>query len=132
MPESAWSAPVRFAEVDQQGVVFNSHYLTYCDEAFAAFLAQRSTAVLDLVAFSARVRLVTSTLTWIRAATWGDLVDVEVRCERIGATSLSVSFAVRVGDQACCDVTTTYVLVDERGAPVPLPDAVRAALVSAQ
>ena len=28
-----WSAPVRYAECDGQGVVFNSHYLLYADEA---------------------------------------------------------------------------------------------------
>ena len=32
MPE-VWSAPVRFVECDQQGVVFNAHYLTWADEA---------------------------------------------------------------------------------------------------
>jgi acyl-CoA thioester hydrolase len=29
----AWSAPVRYAECDQQGVVFNANYLAYADEA---------------------------------------------------------------------------------------------------
>lgn len=132
MSESAWTAPVRFVEVDQQGVVFNSHYLTYCDEALAAFLAQRSSAALDLVAFSSQLQLVTSTLTWVRAARWGDLLDVDVRCDRIGRTSLTVSFAIRVRAQPCCDVRTTYVLVDEHGAPAPVPHTLRAALVPAE
>jgi acyl-CoA thioesterase FadM len=40
-----WSAVVRFAEVDGQNVVFNSHYLTYCDEAMSAFCATRGMPV---------------------------------------------------------------------------------------
>jgi hypothetical protein len=28
----------RYAEIDQQGVVFNGHYLTWFDEAFTGFL----------------------------------------------------------------------------------------------
>ena len=32
MPQ-VWSSPVRFVECDQQGVVFNAHYLTWADEA---------------------------------------------------------------------------------------------------
>ena len=28
-----WSSPVRYVECDQQGVVFNAHYLTWADEA---------------------------------------------------------------------------------------------------
>ena len=48
-----WSAPVRYAEVDQQGIVFNSHYLLYCDEAMDAYCADRG-----LRDFAALVRLV--------------------------------------------------------------------------
>jgi len=29
----AWSSPVRYVECDQQGIVFNAHYLTWADEA---------------------------------------------------------------------------------------------------
>ena len=58
-PMTTWTAPVRYAEVDGQGVVFNSHYLLYCDEAMAAFCRER-----DLIAVADRVQLVTSTLTW--------------------------------------------------------------------
>ena len=34
----SWSAPVRYAECDGQGVVFNSHYLLYADEALTGML----------------------------------------------------------------------------------------------
>ena len=33
---ATWSAQVRYAEVDQQGLVFNAHYLTWADEACTA------------------------------------------------------------------------------------------------
>ena len=36
-----WSAPVRFVECDQQGVVFNAHYLIWADEAVNAWWAAR-------------------------------------------------------------------------------------------
>ncbi len=35
---SAWSAPVRYAECDMQGIVFNAHYLLYADEALTGLL----------------------------------------------------------------------------------------------
>lgn len=122
-PATTWSAPVRYAEVDQQGVVFNSHYLLYCDEALSAFCAERGPAGL-----AQDVRLVSSTLTWSGSARWGDVVTVDAQCSRIGRTSFTMTFAVRVGSRDCCRVETTYVHTDASGTPVPLDDAMRAAL----
>lgn len=120
---STWSAPVRFAEVDQQGVVFNSHYLLYCDEAMGAFCAQRG-----LDDFVALVRLATSTLTWSGPARWGDLIEVDVHCREVGRTSATLAFEVRAGGRPCCRVETVYVHADERGRPREVPEDVRAAL----
>ena len=114
-----WSAPVRYAEVDQQGVVFNSHYLTYCDEAMAAFCRER-----DLLDVAERVHLVASSLTWRSPAHWGETIDVGVRCDRIGRTSFGLRFAISVGTRVCCEVETTYVLMSG-GSPSLIPDQVR-------
>ncbi|MEO6887066.1 MAG: thioesterase family protein [Jatrophihabitantaceae bacterium] len=124
MTSSVWSAPVRFAEADQQGIVFNAHYLTYCDEAMGAFVTAR-----DLLAFAEDIRLVTSTLTWTASARWGELVEVDVRCERVGRTSLVIAFDVRAGGHPCCQVTTTYVHTNRTGSPQPIPEEICAALV---
>lgn len=118
-----WSAPVRYAETDQQGVVFNSHYLLYCDEAMGAFCLNRG-----LVDFVQLVRLKTSSLTWHTAATWGDTVDVDVTCTQVGRTSAALHFEVRVGELRCCTVETIYVYADHAGVPQEISDADRRAL----
>ncbi|MDT4914532.1 MAG: acyl-CoA thioester hydrolase [Pseudonocardiales bacterium] len=120
---STWSAPVRYAEVDQQGVVFNSHYLLYCDEAMGAYCEQRG-----LREFVELVRLVSSTITWTGPARWGDVIDVDVTCPRVGRTSATLAFDLRAGGRRCCTVETTYVYADVAGAPQPIPDDVRTAL----
>ncbi|PZS26892.1 MAG: acyl-CoA thioesterase [Pseudonocardiales bacterium] len=119
---STWSAPVRYAEVDQQGVVFNSHYLLYCDEAMSAFCAGRG-----LLKLAERVHLVASTLTWRSPARWGEVVDVTARCTSVGTSSFAMHFELAVGERMCCLVETTYVLAED-GRPAPLPDEVRAPL----
>jgi acyl-CoA thioester hydrolase len=124
-PGPVWSAPVRYAEVDQQGVVFNSHYLLYCDEAMGAFCEQRG-----LRQFVELVRLVSSTLTWTGPARWGDVIEVDVRCTRVGRTSATLAFALRAGGRPCCAVETVYVYADAAGTPAPVPDAVRNALTA--
>jgi acyl-CoA thioester hydrolase len=119
-----WSAPVRYAEVDQQGVVFNAHYLLYCDEAMGAFCIQRG-----LQDFVELVRLVTSTLTWSGPARWGDVIEVDVECTKIGRTSATLAFDLRAGGRPCCGVQTVYVYADASGTPAAIPDGVRTALL---
>jgi acyl-CoA thioester hydrolase len=121
---STWSAPVRYAEVDQQGVVFNAHYLLYCDEAMGAFCTQRG-----LQDFVALVRLVTSTLTWSGPAHWGDVIEVEVQCSKVGRTSATLAFTVSANGRECCAVEAVYVYADTSGSPKEIPPEVRAALL---
>jgi acyl-CoA thioester hydrolase len=119
-----WSAPVRYAEVDQQGVVFNSHYLLYCDEAMGAFCTQRG-----LPDFVALVRLVTSTLTWRGPARWGDLIEVDVQCTKVGRTSATLAFDLSAGGRPCCHVDTVYVYADESGSSKEIPEDIRTVLL---
>jgi acyl-CoA thioester hydrolase len=120
---TTWSAPVRYAEVDQQGVVFNSHYLLYCDEAMGAFCLERG-----LREFAERIQLVASAQTWSGPARWGDVLDVDVHCTKLGRTSLTMHFDIRVGVRTCCTVDTTYVYADDDWRPQPISDELRAAL----
>lgn len=124
MTDPSWSATVRYAEADQQGVVFNAHYLLYCDEAMGAFCSQH-----DILEFAELVRLKTSTLTWHAPARWGDVIDVYTSITGLGRTSVTVQFDLRVGERSCCTVDTVYVYADVAGQPQPIPDTVRQVLL---
>jgi acyl-CoA thioester hydrolase len=123
--KAVWSASVRYAEIDGQNVVFNAHYLTYCDEAMSKFCDD-----VGLARFSADVQLVTSTLTWKSAARWNDTVEVDVTCPRVGRTSFVLDFVVRVGERVCCEVSTTYVHIDADGRPEAVSPEARDQLTS--
>ena len=123
----AWSSPVRYVECDQQGIVFNAHYLVWCDEAVTGWMAATGLTYAGLAARGLDTRVVSSTLDWKASARYGDVVEVDARTDRVGRTSFTVGFDVRVGEQVCCTVRTTYVLVDEEGRPTPVPDDLRAA-----
>lgn len=122
-----WSAPVRYAECDQQGIVFNGHYLTYADEAATAWLGHTGVAYDAMLARGLDMRVVASELTWAAPAKWGDVVEVDAHAARIGRTSYTVELVIRVGERTCCTVRTTYVLTDLDGTPVPVPDDLREA-----
>jgi acyl-CoA thioester hydrolase len=122
-----WSAPVRFVECDQQGVVFNAHYLVWADEAVNAWWASRGLPWESLVARGIEYYVVASTLEWSSSARWGETVDVDADLEKLGRTSLTLRFTIRVGERTCCVVRTTYVLTED-GTPTPWPDDIRALL----
>lgn len=124
---SIWSAAVRYAECDQQGVVFNGHYLTWADEAATAFMGALGTPYGEMLARGLDTSVVASELAWSAPAVWGDHVEVDGAVDRLGRTSFVFALTVRVGERVCCVVRTTYVLVDADRAPTPLPDDLRTA-----
>jgi acyl-CoA thioester hydrolase len=120
-----WSSPVRFVECDQQGIVFNAHYLVWADEAVNSWWEQRGLAWADFTARGVEYVVVSSSLEWRSPARYGDVVTVDAEVEKLGRTSLALRFVVRVGERECCQVRTTYVCTAD-GAPTPWPEEIRA------
>ena len=118
---------MRYAECDQQGIVFNSHYLLWCDEAVTRWFEHTGASYAELAGRGLDTKVVSSTLDWSSSARYGDVVDVVAATDRLGRTSFTVGFEVQVAGRRCCAVRTTYVLVDADGAPTPVPDDLRRA-----
>ena len=121
-----WSAPVRYAECDQQGVVFNGHYLTWADEAATALLTALGTSYPELLERGLDMAVVASELTWRSPARYGEVVEVDAVVERTGGSSWVVALTIRVGERDCCLVRTTYVLHGPDRRPVRIPEDLRA------
>ena len=132
-----FSLPVvpRYAEVDQQGVVFNAHYLTWFDEAMTAFLDHLGVAYPGLIESGLDVMLVHTEIDYLAPVRWRDAVRVAVACKRLGDTSFTIDFSVlrNTGaepDQPAVRGASTYVVVStkdwtKRPVPGPLRDALR-------
>jgi YbgC/YbaW family acyl-CoA thioester hydrolase len=117
---------VRYGEVDMQRVVFNSHYLAYCDDAVENWLKHLGVKVAD---FGWDFMLKRATIEWQGSATVNDRLDIDVAIDRWGKTSFDVGFTGAVGEEPVFTCTITYVGV-ELGTlnPVPPPPALRARL----
>ncbi|WP_258111410.1 thioesterase family protein [Alicyclobacillus sp. SP_1] len=115
---------VRFAEVDAQQVVFNAHYLTYLDIAFAAYLKRGVQVWQEGLP---RTVIARTTLEFKNSARYDDDLLVSVRTAHIGRTSLRVEFAVlRVvgeSEELLATAETTYVYIHQDSKrPAPVPD----------
>jgi acyl-CoA thioester hydrolase len=120
-----WSSPVRFVECDQQGIVFNAHYLVWADEAVNSWWERRGVPWSAFTARGVEYVVVASSLEWRSPARYGDVVEVDAEVEKLGRSSLTLRFLVRVGERECCQVRTTYVCTAD-GEPTPWPDDLRA------
>jgi acyl-CoA thioester hydrolase len=134
---TSFSLPVvpRYGEVDQQGVVFNAHYLTWFDEACTGFLDHLGVTYPGLIDSGHDIQVVHSEIDFSGPVRWRDTVRVEVRCERIGSTSFTLGFAVVRSNPQTDELTAVrglnvYVVVSsEDWAKRPIPDVLREALV---
>lgn len=110
------SLRVRYMEVDAQGVVFNAWYLTYFDEAMAAFLGFRGLPYAELLDAGFDVQLVHCEMDWKSGLRWQDEVLVAVSTARLGRTSFALDFETRRdGGEVTCSARTVYVVVATDG-----------------
>jgi acyl-CoA thioester hydrolase len=116
---------VRYGEVDMQKVVFNAHYLAYCDDA--ADLWFRSLGV-ALEAGEWDVMVKKASITWSGGAKVHDDLAIEVAVRRWGNTSFDVGFDGTVDGVPVFSADITYVAVRTGTTEtVRVPDAFRAA-----
>jgi acyl-CoA thioester hydrolase len=114
--------PVRYLEVDQQGVVFNMWYLAYFDDAMTAFLHAGGLSYTDMIAAGYDVQLVHTELDWSGSLGWGDVAEVHVSLSRVGTTSFTLEFSIDTGGGPVVRGSTVYVVVRTDGSgkcPVP-------------
>lgn len=119
---------VRYGEVDAQRVVYNAHYLAWCDDAVEAWLASLDDD-LDLAVLGWDFMLKRAVLEWQGSSGLRDQVDVEVGVGRWGSTSFDLWFVGTVRDRPVFNATITYVGVRLGTAePMVTPAAVRTRL----
>lgn len=99
---------VRYGEIDMQRVVFNAHYLAYCDDAadvwFRAIGAGLEDDWWDVMVKKA-------TITWTGAARIHDDMSITVAVRRWGTTSFDVGFEGSVAGEPIFSADITYVAV---------------------
>jgi acyl-CoA thioester hydrolase len=119
---------VGFSETDAQGVVYYGRYMPYFDVARTEYHRHLGRVALGDVDFAMRA----VTVEYVAGARFDDLLEIFVRVERIGTTSITYDHAAyRVADDdggdtlmATAKATLVCIALDERKA-VAVPDAFR-------
>jgi len=118
---------VRWAEIDQQRIVFNGHYLMYFDTAITGYwraLALPYTQTLESLEGDLFVRK--ATLEYAGSARLDDMIDVGIRCTRVGNSSIAFTAAVFRAEDLLVSGELIYVFADPTTQTAkPVPQALR-------
>lgn len=118
---------VRYSEVDMQGVVFNAHYLTYCDTAITEFMRSLEYVytIESVKETGEDFHLVKSLIEYKVPIYFDDELEVGVRAGRIGRTSLTWEIGMfRKGEErllATGEIVWVHVNLAEHR-PIALPE----------
>jgi acyl-CoA thioester hydrolase len=128
----AFKLRVRYAEVDQQGVVFNAHYLTYYDTAITEYFR---TLGHDLFAEAktsgADFHTVRCVVEYKAPLRFDDEIDVAVRAAKLGRSSLTLALAIfaQGADMLLATGEVVWVNTDQTSRKsAPVADALRVKL----
>ncbi|MEI6026146.1 MAG: YbgC/FadM family acyl-CoA thioesterase [Betaproteobacteria bacterium] len=114
---------VRWAEVDMQRIVFNGHYLMYLDTAVGGYwrsLAMPYHETMEMLGGDLYVRK--ATLEYLASAHYDERLQVGIRCERIGTSSMRFVGCVFRGQTPLVTSELVYVFADpatQTSRPVP-------------
>ncbi len=125
---------VRWAEVDMQKVVFNSHYLTYIDTAFADYWRAIGMDYPDgyVEKYANDIFLRKATVEYLGSARYDDELSVYFRVAKLGRSSMTYLVEIWREGQTPSDAPLiaaelVYVNADPKTMKaVPLPEDLRA------
>jgi acyl-CoA thioester hydrolase len=124
---------VRWAEVDPQGIVFNPNYLMYADVALTEFWRALGIDYVDMPkVHGVDTFMVNAQVDYFGSALFDDEIEIGVRTERLGRSSLVLAFAVFRGDDGlvACALTYVFATTGPERTPTPIPDDIRARLAA--
>ncbi|MFM7332692.1 MAG: YbgC/FadM family acyl-CoA thioesterase [Brachymonas sp.] len=121
---------VRWAEVDMQKIVFNGHYLMYLDTAVADYwraLAMPYEQAMHELGGDLYVKK--ATLEYNASAKYDDVLDIGMRCAKIGNSSMQMLGGIFHGDKLLVSGELLYVYADPATQTSRrVPDSLRALL----
>ncbi|MES3015551.1 MAG: YbgC/FadM family acyl-CoA thioesterase [Pseudomonadota bacterium] len=118
---------VRWAEIDAQQIVFNGHYLMYFDTAIGGYWRALAVPYAQTMAqLRGDLYVRKATVEYEASARYDDVLDVGVRCARIGNSSILFSGAAFRQDQLLVSCALVYVFADPHTqTSKPVPGALR-------
>lgn len=123
---------VRWAEVDRQGIVFNGHYLAYFDVGITEYWRAIGYPYPDgLAEHGTDLYVVKAIVEYHASAIYDDMMDICMRCARIGRSSITFKPEIYRGEELLVNGELIYVNADPATKkPAPVPAFLREAIAA--
>ena len=105
------SLRVRYGECDPQNVVFNANYLAYLDVALTEFWREAVGGWHEMLEQGLDMVVAESRLRFRAPARFDDVLDLVLRIERLGNTSISFAVDMMCDGTLLVEAETRHVLV---------------------
>lgn len=122
---------VRWAEVDMQKIVFNAHYLMYFDTAIADYWRALALPYEEAMhSLDGDLYVKKASIEFHASALFDDRLDIALRLNRIGNSSMVFSGGIFRGDELLISSELIYVFADPSTQTAkPVPEALREVLL---
>ena len=125
--ESTIEFRVRYAETDQMGVVYHSHYLVWCEMGRTDLIRQLGTSYASLEREGIGLAVIDASIRYHSGAKYDDMI--RVRTQLIDVRSRTVTFDYRIEDATTgmrlASASTTLASINKEGKLVALPAEMR-------
>lgn len=121
---------VRYAETDQMGVAYHTHYLVWCEVARTDHMRQRGVTYRELEERGLRLAVVEAHVRYRQPARYDDLLSVRCWVREVASRRVTFGYAIeRSADAALlATATTSLIALDPTHGLSSMPPAVRDAL----
>ncbi|MCI0435718.1 MAG: acyl-CoA thioesterase [Gemmatimonadetes bacterium] len=117
---------VRYAETDQMGVVYHTHYLVWCEVGRTDWIREFGLSYAELERQGVALAVADVHIRYVASARYDDLVRVTTWLEKLQSRALTFGYELSRIDESgassrIATATTQLIALDRAGAPCRLP-----------
>lgn len=116
---------VRYAETDQMGVVYHTHYLVWCEIARTDFIRHFGVTYAQLERDGLLLAVAEAQVRYIGSARYDDLISVTAWLDRVQSRLLTFAYEIQRTEpgskQLLATAVTKLIALDRNAAPRQLP-----------
>jgi acyl-CoA thioester hydrolase len=115
---------VRYAETDQMGVAYHTHYLVWCEVGRTGLLRSLGSRYADLERDGLRLAVAAASIRYLRSARYDDVVEVVTRVALAQSRMVTFAYDIVGVDPArglLARAETRLIALDASGSPRRIP-----------
>lgn len=124
---------VRYAETDQMGVVYHSHYLIWCEIGRTDHIRRFGTSYADMEKRGLTLAVAEASIRYLAPARYDDPIEVSTTLTEVRSRSVTFAYEITNADTGIrlASASTKLVALDSSGRITTIADDLRSVLASA-